>query len=103
MGDRNFIKAGSITGFIAGCILTPFIVLAPNDHPIKTGRMLFPKSSMPRTENISVTPPTSAKVMRVLVVTIFLGPFGALAGGGVGMLLTGLLQKPPKNPPDDPV
>ncbi|MEK0449555.1 MAG: hypothetical protein RL088_1823, partial [Verrucomicrobiota bacterium] len=36
--------------------------------------------------------PTDVKVTRVLVAAIFFGPFGAMAGLGVGLLLQGATQ-----------
>ena len=93
MVGKNYIKIASIIGFVLGIILTPYIVLAPNDHPIKTSRMAFPESSIPKTDVAPGTPvPLSAKITRVVVATLFVAPFGALVGGGVGLLLTGLLQ-----------
>jgi hypothetical protein len=35
-------------------------------------------------------PPLSAKVTRVLICSVFFGPFGALAGTGIGLLVSGL-------------
>lgn len=93
MAGKNYTKITSIIGFVLGMILVPYIVLAPNDHPIKMGRMLIPETSIPKEKVTPGTPvPLSAKIMRVAVTTLFVAPFGALVGCGVGLLLTGLLQ-----------
>jgi hypothetical protein len=34
-------------------------------------------------------PPLKAKITRVLICAVFFGPFGALAGTGVGLLVSG--------------
>jgi hypothetical protein len=37
----------------------------------------------------------SGKILRILVGSLCLGPFGAVAGMGVGLLVGGLLRKKP--------
>ena len=82
-----------------------FVVLAPN-APGKSSRMLIREVLIPKEEGVApgTPPPLSAQVKRVLVAGFFFGPFGALAGLGVGLLMEGLRQslgsgpKPPSPP-----
>jgi hypothetical protein len=71
---RNYAKPFAIGGFIVGEIIMLLTVLAPN---LKG----------------SPAPPLDAQVMRVVVGSIFFGPFGMAAGTGVGLLFSGLLTK----------
>ncbi len=70
---RNYAKPFSIAGFVFGEVYMLFTFLAPN---LKGGPPV----------------PIEASVMRVLVGAIFLGPFGAAAGMGVGLLVTGAIS-----------
>ena len=66
-----------------------FIVLAPNiaGAPLLS-RMIIPKEEIPKSDvPLGTPPPTSIKITRLLVVGFFLGPFGAMAGLGVGLLI----------------
>ena len=89
----NLVKACSIIGFILAEIYMLFVVLAPN-VPGKTSRMLIPEILIPKEEGVApgTQPPLKAKVRRVLIGSVFFGPFGAMAGAGVGLLLEGLRQ-----------
>lgn len=82
-----------------------FVVLAPN-RPGKTSRMLIPASLIPKVENVEpgTEAPPSVKAKRIAVGSIFFGPFGAMAGLGVGLLLEGLRQSLTRRagPPDQP-
>ena len=85
-----------------------FVVLAPN-APGKTSRMLIPEVLIPKDHGVApgTPPPLGTKVKRILVAGFFFGPFGALAGLGVGLLLEGLRQSvtrkgSPELPPDKP-
>jgi hypothetical protein len=71
-----------------------FVVLAPNIPGQKImSRMIIPASQIPKSDLAPGTPPPlSAKITRVFVAGFFFGPFGAMAGLGVGLLLTGLVS-----------
>ncbi len=69
---RNFVKPFSIAGFVAAEIYMLFTVLAPN--------------------TAGVPAPLSAMIFRVLGAALFFGPFGALVGMGIGLLVTGLVN-----------
>ena len=71
---RNYAKPFAIGGFIVGEIIMVLTVLAPN---LKG----------------TPAPPVDAQIMRVVVGSIFFGPFGLAAGTGVGLLISGLLAK----------
>lgn len=70
---RNYAKPFAIGGFIAGEIIMLLTVLAPNMKG-------------------TPAPPIDAQIMRVLVGSIFFGPFGMAAGTGVGLLFSGLMS-----------
>jgi hypothetical protein len=101
----NLVKACSIVGFVLAEIYMLFVVLAPN-APGKSSRMFIPEVFIPKEHDVApgTPPPLGAQVKRVLVAGFFFGPFGALAGLGVGLLLEGLRQslgsgpKPPAPP-----
>jgi hypothetical protein len=90
----NLVKACSIIGFFLAEIYMLFVVLAPN-VPGKTSRMLVPEVLIPKEHGVApgAQPPLGVKVKRILVGGFFFGPFGALAGLGVGLLLEGLRQR----------
>lgn len=71
---RNYAKPFFIAGFIIGELLMLYTVLAPNMKGLEAA-------------------PWSAQLNRVLVGSIFFGPFGAAAGLGIGLLWTGLLSQ----------
>jgi hypothetical protein len=58
-------------------------------------RMIIPKILIPQEEGVEpgAEPPLQVKITRVAVGAVFFGPFGALAGLGVGLLLEGARQK----------
>jgi hypothetical protein len=89
----NLVKACSIVGFIAAEIYMLFVVLAPN-RPGMTSRMLIPEVLIPKEPNVApgAEPPVGAKIKRVFIAAFFFGPFGAMAGLGVGLLLEGIRQ-----------
>ena len=89
MASNRIIKVCSIAGFILAEIYMVFIVLAPNvaGAPLLS-RMIIPKEEIPKSDvPLGTPPPTSVKITRLIVVGFFLGPFGAMAGLGVGLLL----------------
>ena len=94
MAANRTIKICTIAGFVLAEIYMLFTVLAPNvpGLPIKS-RMIIPASEIPKSDLPAGTPPpTDVKVTRVLVAAIFFGPFGAMAGMGVGLLIQGATQ-----------
>jgi hypothetical protein len=87
MPGRNLAKPFAIAGFILAEIYMFFVVLAPPSR-----QPLPPPMPIPEMESPSPgTPaPLGAKISRILVLSIFFGPFGAIAGTGVGLLVSGL-------------
>ncbi len=66
-----------------------FTVLAPN-----TPVVVFFAAPVPVPVLISSIPaPLWAKALRILVCSLFFGPFGGLVGMGVGLLVTGLARQ----------
>lgn len=95
----NLVKACSIVGFVLAELYMLFVVLAPNRAGM-TSRMLIPESLIPRENDppAGAPVPVSAKVKRVFVAAFFFGPFGAMAGLGLGLLLEGIRQRLQKKP-----
>ena len=88
MPGRNLAKPFcAIAGFILAEIYMLFTVLG------NYGRETQPLPMPPMPDAVATPagtpPPLSAKVTRVLVCAVFFGPFGALAGTGVGLLVSG--------------
>jgi hypothetical protein len=106
MRKVNLIKICSIAGFFLAEIYMVLVVLAPN-IPGGESRMIIPKILIPKEEGVALgaEPPMQVKITRLAVGAVFFGPFGALAGLGVGLLLEGLRQtiqgssKKPEAPP----
>jgi hypothetical protein len=102
MSARNLAKPFAIAGFILAEIYMLFTVLAPYGHE---------KHELPfQIPDVSALPPGApvplrATIIRVAVCSIFFGPFGAVIGTGIGLLVSGLLgdfsQKPPSAPKKD--
>jgi hypothetical protein len=103
---RNYAKPFCIAGFILAEIYMLLIVLAPYGQG--QGRRLpvpipFEEPNVP-----SGTPrPLATTLTTIAVLAVFMGPFGALAGLGVGLLVSAVLQwlaqrrsKPAKPPTD---
>ena len=90
----NLVKTCSILGFVLAEIYMVFVVLAPN-RPGRVSRMLIPEVLIPKDHGIALgtEPPASAKMKRILVGAFFFGPFGAMAGLGVGLVLEGVRQR----------
>ena len=95
MRGKNIVKICTIIGFVFGEIYWVLVALAPNVPGYQTSRMLFPKEQIPVVEGVApyTKPPMSAQFERIAVGALFMGPFGALAGLGVGLLLEGARQK----------
>ncbi len=87
MTGRNLAKPFAIAGFILGEIYMLGTVLGPY------GRETRPLP-LPLPEVVAVEPgtppPTGAKVTRVVLSALFFGPFGAIAGTGLGLLASGV-------------
>lgn len=73
MTGRNLAKPFSIAGFFLGEIYMVYSVLAP----YRSGADI----------------PTSALIWKLIVSSVFFGPFGAVVGAGVGLLIGGLFIK----------
>jgi hypothetical protein len=91
MPGKNLVKICSIVGFILAEIYMVFAVLAPYS-PGKAGRMFVPEFMIPKDVNVApgTQPPWTVKATRLAVCAFFFGPFGAMAGCGVGLLLDGV-------------
>jgi hypothetical protein len=99
MPGRNLAKPFAIAGFILAEIYMLFTVLGPYGH--ETHELPFP---IPDASTIAAGAPVplSAMIFRVVACSIFFGPFGAVVGGGVGLLVSGLLgdfSQKPRTPP----
>jgi len=90
MGENKLVKICCIIGFVLAEVYMVFVVLAPN-RPEQSTRMIIPRSMIPQIEGIApgTPPPPGWMAMRLVVCGIFFGPFGALVGLGVGLLLDG--------------
>ncbi len=87
MPGRNLAKPFAIAGFILAEIYMLFAVLAPYGRETRPLPMPIPEAApVPAL----TPPPTDARITRVLVSSIFFGPFGAIVGTGVGLLISGL-------------
>jgi hypothetical protein len=73
MTKRNLTKPFSIAGFILGEIYMFFVVFGNSP----TGEVV----------------PLSHQLTRMAVLAIFFGVFGALVGGGIGLLVSAVLPK----------
>ena len=103
MLPRSLAKPFSIAGFILAEIYMLLLCLAPYRQG-PPAPMLYP---LPPLESQGLAPgspiPPGALAIKIGLSAIFFGPFGALVGGGVGLLATGLLNflrapSPPRAP-----
>lgn len=93
MPARNYAKPFSIAGFIFGEIYMVLLCLAPYRKAppprLPMGVELpIPPSDLPPGTQI----PMDALVEKMAVSAIFFGPFGALVGLGIGLLVGALLD-----------
>jgi len=88
MPGRNLAKPFAIAGFILAEIYMLFTVLGNYGH--QTEPLPMPPLADAVTTAAGTPPPLKAKITRVLVFAVFFGPFGALAGTGLGLLVSGL-------------
>ena len=94
MVRNNVVKICCIAGFVLAEIYMAFTVLAPS-RPGLPARMIIPKEMIPKAEGVApgTPPPPAATAMRLVVLGVFFGPFGACVGLGAGLLLEGARQK----------
>lgn len=93
MPARNLTKPFSIAGFVLGEVYMVLLCLAPYrqgpPRPLPMGIELpIPPSDLPPGTPI----PVDALMLKMAVSAIFFGPFGALVGLGLGLLIGGLLD-----------
>jgi hypothetical protein len=95
MRGRNLTKPFSIAGFVLAEIYMLFVVLAPlksSVPPAITYAIAAHYGVLaPLTGNMPI--PTDYLVWRVFCVAVFFGPFGALVGMGLGLVVGALLPK----------
>jgi hypothetical protein len=110
MREKNLVKICSIVGFFLAEIYMVFAVLAPYS-PGKASRMFVPEALIPEEPNVApgTQPPLRVQITRLAVCAIFFGPFGAMVGCGIGLLLDGARRalrkegpKPNVDPPATP-
>ena len=87
MSGRNLAKPFAIAGFALGEIYMLFAVLGPYGRETQPTPVPIPVVD---TVAPGTPAPAGAKVSRVLISALFFGPFGAIAGTGVGLLVSGL-------------
>ena len=87
MRGRNLAKPFAIVGFIVAEMYMFFTVAGPYGRETQPLPMPIPEVT---TLPVGSPVPPSAKVKRIAVGSIFFGPFGALVGTGVGLLVSGL-------------
>ena len=99
MSSRNYTKISSITGIVLGEIYMLYTVLAPyrKGPPIPIS-VPMPHDVIPADAAI----PLGALLLKIALCSVFFGLFGALVGLGIGLLISGLLQKAPAPPPPPP-
>lgn len=86
---KNYAKPFAIAGIILAEIYMLLVVLAPPGHEVH--RMLAEVPVHPTMAPYSEIP-VSHMIGRVLVCSIFFGPFGGLVGMGVGLIFSAVLQ-----------
>ncbi len=106
MQRKNFVKTCAIIGFFLAEIYMAFAVLAPNrpEGGFIATRMLVPAAAIPKEDGIApgAKPPASAVAMRLLICSLFFGPFGLMVGTGVGLLIEGARHSLPRQKKDEP-
>jgi hypothetical protein len=88
MPGRNLAKPFAIVGFILAEIYMLFTVLGGYGHEAQP--LPMPPLAEVGTAAPGTPPPLKARITRVLICAVFFGPFGALAGTGLGLLVSGL-------------
>lgn len=99
MSGRNLAKPFAIIGFILAEIYMLFTVLGPYSREVRP-----PARPIPEVEIVpaGTPPPTRSKIIRVAIGSFFFGPFGALVGTGLGLLVSGLRGDFRKGPEASP-
>lgn len=94
MPARNYAKPFSIAGFILGEFYMALLCLAPYRQGPPTRLPMGVELPIPPSQLPPGTPiPTDALMLKMAVSAIFFGPFGALVGLGVGLLIGALLDR----------
>lgn len=101
MPGRNLAKPFAIAGFILAEIYMLFTVLG------HYGRESDPLPAPPLAEMANAPakgtpPPLKAQITRIVICSVFFGPFGALVGTGAGLLVSGLRGDFRHKDPDSP-
>lgn len=107
MPSRNLAKPFSIAGFVFGEIYMVLLCLAPYRKAPPPRLPMGIELPVPPSPLPPGTPiPTDALMVKMAVSAIFFGPFGALVGLGIGLLIGGLLDRiwplPETAPPAQP-
>jgi hypothetical protein len=102
MRGRNIVKICTIIGFILAEVYMVYAVLAPYS-PAPARSMFVPEFMIPKEPNVApgTQPPLGTKLTRLAVCAFFFGPFGAMAGCGIGLLLDGAARTFRKKPDDE--
>lgn len=94
MPARNYAKPFSIAGFVLGEIYMALLCLAPYRKGPPPRLPMGVELPIPPSELPAGTPiPTDSLALKMAVSAIFFGPFGALVGCGVGLLIGALLDR----------
>jgi hypothetical protein len=95
MREMNVVKICSIIGLGVGVVYAGDVALAPR-IPGQLSSMFVNPALVPQEPGVApgtvLQPPLSSKIRTMVVLSFFMGPFGALAGCGVGLLLDGALR-----------
>lgn len=87
---RNYAKPFCIAGFILAEIYMLLVVLAPPGHDPGRGLPVPPLIESGLAPGTPV--PVGHTIARIVSLSIFFGPFGALVGLGIGLLFSALVQ-----------
>ena len=90
MPGRNLAKPFAIAGFILAEIYMLATVLAPYGHVDVPLPMPAPAPEVSASVEPGTPRPLKTKLSEIAVLSLFFGPFGAIAGTGVGLLVSGL-------------
>lgn len=97
---RNYAKPFCIAGFILAEIYMLLVVLAPPGH--EAARALPVPAMLDSTLPSGSPVPAAHIAARILASAIFFGPFGALAGLGIGLVFSAIVQWLRGGRPDPP-
>jgi hypothetical protein len=87
MPRRNLAKPFAIAGFILAEIYMLLTVLGPYSQVVRP-----PPMPIPEIHNVpsGTKPPLSAQIQTTLIAALFFGPFGAIVGTGLGLVVSGI-------------